>query len=89
MQLYGLTKAMFRSKVYKKTGKEGYQMLTVVAKKQAGWDAISEGETTFKDLPIETPVLLTPARIESMIKARSSYQVIKFRTTCTDCVPNL
>jgi hypothetical protein len=35
------------------------------------------------------PVLLTPTRIDKMIAERGQYQVIKFRTTCCDCVPNL
>jgi hypothetical protein len=35
------------------------------------------------------PVLLTPATIEKMISRRQAAQVVKFRTTCTDCVPNM
>ena len=34
------------------------------------------------------PVLLTPALVEKMIARRQMLQVVKFRTTCTDCVPN-
>ena len=34
------------------------------------------------------PVLLTPTLIESMLADRAAVQVMKFRTTCTDCVPN-
>jgi hypothetical protein len=34
-------------------------------------------------------VLLTPSRVRAMLAARNAYQVIKFRTTCTDCVPNM
>jgi hypothetical protein len=34
------------------------------------------------------PVLLTPTLVEKMIARRQSVQVVKFRTTCTDCVPN-
>jgi hypothetical protein len=37
---------------------------------------------------ISIPVLLTPARIEQMLTSRQEVQVMKFRTTCTDCVPN-
>ncbi|MBV8995995.1 MAG: hypothetical protein JO287_20355 [Pseudonocardiales bacterium] len=31
---------------------------------------------------------LTPARVQQMIDARQDFQLAKFRTTCTDCVPN-
>jgi len=34
------------------------------------------------------PVLLTPALVEKMLTSRQAVQVIKFRTTCTDCLPN-
>ena len=34
------------------------------------------------------PVLLTPALVEKMLASRDAVQVMKFRTTCTDCVPN-
>jgi hypothetical protein len=34
-------------------------------------------------------VLLTPSRVRAMLAARTAYQVVKFRTTCTDCVPNM
>ncbi len=37
---------------------------------------------------VVAPVLLTPALIEGMIARRQAVQVIKFRTTCTDCLPN-
>jgi hypothetical protein len=35
------------------------------------------------------PILLVPSRIEKMIASRQLAQVVKFRTTCTDCVPNM
>jgi hypothetical protein len=35
------------------------------------------------------PSVLTPTRVETMLKARRNYQVVKFRSTCSDCVPNL
>lgn len=35
------------------------------------------------------PLLLVPTAIETMIAQRRGFQVAKFRTTCTDCVPNL
>lgn len=38
--------------------------------------------------PVTTPVLLTPSRVTKMLAARQAVQVAKFRTTCTDCVPN-
>jgi hypothetical protein len=34
------------------------------------------------------PVLLTPSLVEKMLARRQSVQVVKFRTTCTDCLPN-
>jgi hypothetical protein len=34
-------------------------------------------------------VLLSPTRVSRMIKARQQAQVVKFRSTCSDCVPNL
>jgi hypothetical protein len=34
------------------------------------------------------PVLLTPSLVEKMLTRRQTVQVAKFRTTCTDCVPN-
>ena len=38
---------------------------------------------------VDTPVLLLPELIEKMVAERETFQVAKFRTTCTDCVPNL
>jgi hypothetical protein len=35
------------------------------------------------------PVLLRPGNVRAMIAERQKFQVIKFRTTCSDCVPNL
>lgn len=34
------------------------------------------------------PVMLLPDFVERMIAARQAAQIVKFRTTCTDCVPN-
>ena len=34
------------------------------------------------------PVLLTPSLVEEMLARRQQVQVAKFRTTCTDCLPN-
>ena len=34
------------------------------------------------------PVMLTPTLVEKMLAKRQAVQVIKFRTTCTDCLPN-
>ncbi|MGE5827313.1 MAG: hypothetical protein ACM30G_02990 [Micromonosporaceae bacterium] len=36
-----------------------------------------------------TTVFLTPQRITAMLRDRRAFQVVKFRTNCTDCVPNL
>jgi hypothetical protein len=37
---------------------------------------------------VVTPVLLTPKMVATMLAKRKAVQVAKFRTTCTDCVPN-
>lgn len=34
------------------------------------------------------PVMLTPSLVEKMLTRRQAVQVVKFRTTCTDCLPN-
>src|SRR3954466_9830261 len=34
------------------------------------------------------PALLTPSLVEKMLTERQQVQVVKFRTTCTDCMPN-
>jgi hypothetical protein len=36
----------------------------------------------------QAPVMLLPDFVERMIAARQAAQIVKFRTTCTDCVPN-
>jgi len=35
------------------------------------------------------PAVLVPSAIEKMLSTRQEGQLAKFRTTCTDCVPNL
>jgi hypothetical protein len=40
--------------------------------------------------PVVTPsVFLTPERVAKMLAERRSFQIVKFRTNCSDCVPNL
>jgi hypothetical protein len=40
--------------------------------------------------PIVKPsVFLTPERVAKMLAERRSFQIVKFRTNCSDCVPNL
>jgi hypothetical protein len=40
--------------------------------------------------PVVKPsVFLTPSRVEKMLAERRSFQIVKFRTNCSDCVPNL
>lgn len=34
------------------------------------------------------PLLLTPTSILKMVEGRQKFQVMKFRTTCADCLPN-
>jgi hypothetical protein len=38
---------------------------------------------------ITAPAVLVPSAIEKMLSKRQEAQLAKFRTTCTDCVPNL
>lgn len=40
-------------------------------------------------LVVKPSVFLTPSRVEKMLAERRSFQVVKFRTNCSDCVPNL
>jgi hypothetical protein len=40
-------------------------------------------------LPVRTTVFLTPDRVSKMLQERRSFQIVKFRTNCSDCVPNL
>jgi hypothetical protein len=47
-----------------------------------------ERQTIVKPDTAVTPVLLAPKLIEKMIARRQQVQVLKFRTTCTDCLPN-
>jgi hypothetical protein len=42
---------------------------------------------TKKDTAV-APIMLTPRVVEAMIAQRQAVQVVKFRTTCTDCLPN-
>lgn len=35
-----------------------------------------------------SPLLLTPVNVRKMLERRQRIQVIKFRTTVADCVPN-
>jgi hypothetical protein len=40
--------------------------------------------------PVVKPsVFLTPERVGKMLAERRSFQIVKFRTNCSDCVPNL
>ncbi|MEV8004637.1 MULTISPECIES: hypothetical protein [Streptomyces] len=36
----------------------------------------------------QAPVMLLPRLVERMITERQAVHIAKFRTTCTDCVPN-
>ncbi len=38
---------------------------------------------------VQTTVFLTPERVAKMLQERRSFQIVKFRTNCSDCVPNL
>jgi len=43
---------------------------------------------TVRTETVVTPVLLTPKLVSTMLAKRQAVQVAKFRTTCTDCLPN-
>ena len=45
-------------------------------------------KTLVKQETAVAPALLTPALVEKMLIQRQQVQVVKFRTTCTDCMPN-
>ena len=51
---------------------------------------LEESQITFESetTEVSTPLLLVPDLVEEMIAEREVFQVAKFRTTCTDCVPN-
>ena len=49
--------------------------------------SVKEQTTISADSAI-APTLLTPALVEKMLASREAVQVMKFRTTCTDCLPN-
>ena len=38
---------------------------------------------------VRTTVFLTADRVSKMLQERRSFQIVKFRTNCSDCVPNL
>jgi hypothetical protein len=48
---------------------------------------MKEATITKRDTAV-VPVLLTPTLVEKMLARRQTVQVMKFRTTCTDCLPN-
>jgi len=48
-----------------------------------------EGSTVLTESAVTTgaaPTLLAPTEIAKMLKERQRLQVVKFRTTCSDCV---
>lgn len=44
--------------------------------------------TLTKKIATASPLLLTPSLVTKMLARRQAVQVVKFRTTCTDCLPN-
>lgn len=44
---------------------------------------------TLVSTPVRTSVFLTTDRVAKMLLERRSFQIVKFRTNCSDCVPNL
>jgi hypothetical protein len=53
-----------------------------------GKGQVMQQETITRTVTTAAPVLLTPALVEKMLISRQAVQVMKFRTTCTDCLPN-
>ncbi|MFV2025348.1 hypothetical protein ACFHWV_12065 [Micromonospora sp. LOL_028] len=47
-----------------------------------------KNSTSVREDTVVAPTLLTPSRVEKMLARRQAVQVVKFRTTCTDCLPN-
>jgi hypothetical protein len=47
-----------------------------------------EGRRTELQPAVNRP-LVTPKQVSRMLAERRLYQLMKFRTTCTDCVPNM
>lgn len=39
--------------------------------------------------PRSAASLLVPDQVARMLREREKFSVVKFRTTCSDCVPNL
>lgn len=52
------------------------------------WKVVIMAERTVVTKRTATPVILTPSAVEKMLAERQAVQVVKFRTTCTDCLPN-
>lgn len=55
----------------------------------------ANSSTSHREIPTEVtrtstpaPVMLLPRLVERMITDRQAAHIVKFRTTCTDCVPN-
>ena len=46
-------------------------------------------EFAVKQAVTTTPLALSHNQVASMVSQRKDYQVVKFRSTCSDCVPNL
>jgi hypothetical protein len=46
-------------------------------------------QSSVKQAVTTAPLALNHNQVASMVSQRRDYQVVKFRSTCSDCVPNL
>jgi hypothetical protein len=73
---------------------DGYRYVEVVrhfslalsSKQEESMQAAPRTRKTTTSTP--APVMLLPRLVERMIADRQAVHIAKFRTTCTDCVPN-
>lgn len=50
---------------------------------------VTAQQSQVKTTVVKPDVFLTPERVAKMLADRRSFQIVKFRTNCSDCVPNL
>jgi len=62
---------------------------TNVPRKEAGMPTVVTQPSKVTTPVVKPSVFLTPDRVAKMLSERRSFQIVKFRTNCSDCVPNL
>jgi hypothetical protein len=60
---------------------KGFSMPSLAAEKSSNAPVAAQ--------TLRITVFLTPERVSKMLQERRSFQIVKFRTNCSDCVPNL